>query len=120
MSVVAAACRSMVRVEAAGRERTDEFRFERARRDHPGNIEGVVGGERHSGMTAGDESARLTLRLIVDRETILRHHANAGPGPYDVEAGQMRKHALRPIRHHGADRMVQHAIVELLFLAVSD
>src|SRR5437762_14064110 len=86
MSVIAAACRGMVCVEAAGRERADEFRFERARRHHAGNIEGVVGGERHPGMTAGDESARLALRLIVDRKTILRHHADAGPGPDDVEA----------------------------------
>ncbi len=32
----------------------------------------------------------------------------------------MREHALRPIRHHGADRMVQRAIVKLIFLAVSN
>src|SRR3979490_2849297 len=98
MSVVAAACRSMGRVEAAGRERPDEVGVERAGRDHPRDLEGVIGSQRHTGMTAGDEGARLALRLVVDRKAILRHHADAGPGPDDVEASQMREHALRPIR----------------------
>ncbi|GCC47359.1 hypothetical protein chiPu_0031709, partial [Chiloscyllium punctatum] len=71
-------------------------------------------------MAAGHEGAGMALRLIVDRKAVLRHDADAGPAPDHVEPRQMRKHALRAIGHHRADRMLERAIVEFLLPAVPD
>src|SRR3569833_1615289 len=106
--------------EAVCRESLDQLRFAHALHDHAGDVEGVVGSQRHAGMAAGDESAGMGRRLVIDRKTVLRHHADAGPAPDHVEPAEMREHALRAIGHHGVDRMVLHAVVELLLPAVAD
>src|SRR3569833_4392427 len=106
--------------KAARRESLDQLRLQRAAHDHPRDVEGVVSSQRHAGMAAGDEGAWMGLGLIVDRKTVLRHHADAGPAPDHVEPADMREHALRAIGHHGDDRKVLHAIVEFLLPAVAD
>ena len=69
------------------------LRIERGAGDHRRESVSVNGRERDTGMAAGNESAGVAFGLIVDRETILRHHAEARPTTHDVhirEIGNMR------------------------------
>src|SRR5215471_10066291 len=54
----------------------------------------------HAAMAGGDERAGAGLRLIVDRVTILGHHAQCRPAPHHVQLGQMRKHSDGAVGHH--------------------
>src|SRR5215470_6938914 len=54
----------------------------------------------HAAMTGGDERAGASLRLIVDRITILGHHAQCRPAPHHVQLGQMREHSDGALGHY--------------------
>src|SRR5439155_22244347 len=53
----------------------------------------------HAAMAGGDERAGAGLRLIVDRITMLGHHAQCRPAPHHVQLGQMREHSDGAVGH---------------------
>src|SRR6516162_1642065 len=57
-------------------------------------------GQCHAAMAGGDERAGAGLRLVVDRITILRHHAQCRPAPHHVQLGQMREHSDGAVGHY--------------------
>src|SRR5215469_16174750 len=74
----------------------------------------------HAAMAGGDERAGPDLRLIVDRITILGHHAQCRPAPNHVQLGQMREHSDGAVGHHRENCAADGDIEASLLHGVAD
>src|SRR5262249_5316499 len=83
MATVEPPSASLLNMEPPGTEGSDQRLVEGAARDHGGNGERMVGGERHARMAAHRKSAGMRLGLVVDREAVLGHDADGAPGAHD-------------------------------------
>src|SRR5512139_738854 len=76
---------SLLNMEPPRTEGSDQRFVEGTARDHGRDGEGMIGRQRHAGMAAHREGAGMALRFVVDREAVLRHHADGAPGAHDVD-----------------------------------
>src|SRR3981081_4656732 len=72
-----------------------ECRFERAGGDHRRKGVGMGARKGDAAVAVGGEGSRKTLRLVVDRQAVGRHHSERRPGAHDLQLAQPRKREQR-------------------------
>ena len=77
-------------------------------------------GQRHATVAGYEESARMSGRLLVDRQPVRRHHAERTPTPHELRMGEIGEDFDRPPRDVGS-HFQRLAVVEAdFFLRVPD
>src|SRR5262245_55190074 len=82
---------SLLNMKPPRTEGSDQGFVERAAGDHGRDGERLIGAQRHARVAAHGEGPGMALRLVIDREAVLRHDADSAPGAHDIDVGQQRE-----------------------------